>query len=334
VVDGRDGEAAGDGGRVMGGAAHIIGVPLDHGAGRRGVGMGPSAMRIAKLHDTLRRVGWKVRDRGDLHIVAPEAEEQANPGPAHARFLPTVAGACEELAAMVAGVMRDGGFPLVIGGDHSIAIGTISGLAVHARALADAASVVPVSGPASNLGVIWFDAHGDINTPESSPSGNIHGMPVSCLLGKGPPQLVNIGFPGAKLSPKRVAQIGLRDIDEQEKRLIWESGIHTYTMADIDQRGMSAVVAEAIEFVSDGTDLLHVSFDIDSVDPRVAPGTGTPNLGGLTYREAHLGLEMIAASKRLTSFEMVEVNPILDTYNQTSEVAVGLIASAMGKRIL
>ena len=184
------------------------------------------------------------------------------------------------------------------------------------------------------MGVIWFDAHGDINRPDTSPSGNIHGMPVSCLLGQGPAALTDIGYPGAKLDPQHFCQIGLRDIDAVERRLLRESGIHTFTMADIDRRAMAAVMEEALRLALDGTDMLHCSFDIDAVDPKVAPGTGTPKLGGLTYREAHLALEIMAETERMTSLEMVEVNPTLDDANKTAELAVELIASALGSRIL
>lgn len=303
---------------------HIIGVPLDHGAGRRGVGMGPSAMRIAKLHESLRRIGWNVVDQGDIHIPAPEIEDI---GEANARYLNTVATACTDLARQVERSLDQGAFPLVIGGDHSIAIGTISGIAdwwLRGKG--------GMPRPAS-IGVVWFDAHGDINTPESSETGNIHGMPVSCLLGHGPAALTSIGYAGAKLEAGNIIQIGLRDLDDAERRLIREFGVVPYTMADIDQRGMASIVREAIGRLA-GCDHIHVSFDIDVVDPRIAPGTGTPKLGGITYREAHLAMEMLAESNRVASLEMVEVNPILDTFNQTSEIAVGLIASAMGKRIL
>ncbi len=303
---------------------HIIGVPLDHGAGRRGVGMGPSAMRMARLRETLERIGWPVMDTGDIHIPSPETEDI---GDESMRYLDTVANACIDLCRQVERAMADGRFPLVIGGDHSIAIGTISGIAEHWLYRKGGAPR-----PAS-IGVLWFDAHGDINTPETTGSGNIHGMPVACLLGQGPNSLTKIGYAGQKLLPENVVQIGLRDIDEAEKQMIRECGVVPYTMADIDRRGMAAVMEEALGRLA-GCDLLHVSFDIDSVDPRIAPGTGTPKLGGLTYREAHLAMEMVADSKRLSSLEMVEVNPILDTLNQTSEIAVGLIASAMGKRIL
>jgi len=302
----------------------IIGVPLDHGAGRRGVGMGPSAIRIAGLHRRIERLGWAFEDSGDLHIPAPETRVS---GDAHARFLPIVLQACRDLADEVERALDDDVFPLVIGGDHSIAIGSISGVAAHVRKT-KGVNAQP------RVGVIWFDAHADINSPETSPSGNIHGMPVACLLGTGPAELCNLGFEGAKLDPSRVVQIGLRDIDEQEKRLVKASGIHAYTMEDIDKRGMPAIIKEAIEITTKDSDHLHVSFDIDGLDPGIAPGTGTPVLGGLTYREAHLALEQIAATGLLRSLDMVEVNPVLDIRNQTSEVAVGMIASALGSRIL
>jgi arginase len=306
---------------------HIIGVPLDHGAGRRGVNMGPSAIRLAGLHERLQRLGYTVRDRGDLFIAAPETQAQVHD---NAKYLPLIAKVCQELCFQVEEVLAQGAFPLVLGGDHSIAIGTISGIAatMHVKA----GVLDPVAPP--KLGVLWFDAHGDINRPDTSPSGNIHGMPVSCLLGQGPPELTHIAYPGAKVSPTTLCQIGLRDIDKREKELLRESGIHTYTMSDIDRRGIAQVVEEALRITTDGTELLHCSFDIDSVDPSVAPGTGTPKLGGLTYREAHLALEILAESGALSSMEMVEVNPALDHENRTGRLAVDLIGSALGERIL
>lgn len=307
---------------------HIIGAPLDHGAGRRGVGMGPSAVRIAGLHDALQRIGYAVEDHGDVTIPAPET---CPPGDPKLKYLPLVANACREVCAEVQGTLDRNGVPLVIGGDHSIAIGTISGLAAHLRG---AKGKSPSKGSPPRLGLIWFDAHGDINTPDTSPTGNIHGMPVACLLGHGPDELTNLGYPGAKLDPAFCVQIGLRDLDEVEKRHIKEWGIRAYTMEEIDRRGMATVVEEALVRVLSGADMLHVSFDVDAVDPQVAPGTGTRKIGGLTYREAHLACEIIAESGRLTSMELVEVNPILDHQNQTAELAVGLIASALGKRIL
>lgn len=302
---------------------HVVGVPLDHGAGRRGVGMGPSAVRIAGLHDALARIGYRIEDHGDVTIPAPET---CPPGDPKTKYLPLVSQACREVCAEVQSILERSGIPLVIGGDHSIAIGTISGIATHLKQLK--------AGPGSRLGVIWFDAHGDINTPETSPSGNIHGMPVACLLGQGPPELTGLGYPGAKVDPRRFVQIGLRDLDETEKRQLRESGITAFTMEDIDRRGMATVVEQAVELVMDGTDHVHVSFDVDAIDPMYAPGTGTRKIGGLTYREAHLALEIIAESGRLGSMELVEVNPILDNQNQTAELAVGLIASALGKKIL
>ncbi|MGE3854146.1 MAG: arginase [Planctomycetota bacterium] len=306
---------------------HVLGVPLDHGAGRRGVGMGPAAMRIAGLHNRLAVVPGAsgLRDLGDLVVPAPETLPE---GDRNARFLPLVTSVCKELAARVGTILRDGAFPLVLGGDHSIAIGTISGLAAHLAGQNPDATRPP------RLGVLWFDAHGDINTPQTTPSGNIHGMPVACLLGNGPASLVNIGYDGAKLDPARVVQIGLRDVDEGEKALIRNSGIHAFTMSDIDMRGMGEVMREAIGFATRDVDMLHISFDIDSLDPREAPGTGTTVPGGLTWREAHLALEMVAETGKLTSFELVEVNPTLDHGNHTAGVAVDLIASALGKRIL
>lgn len=305
---------------------HVIGVPMDHGAGRRGVGMGPAAIRIAGLHARLHQLGYEVHDLGDLSIPAPETLSH---GEVTAKYLPLIAKSCTELADFIPSMFADGGFPLVLGGDHSIAIGTISGLALEQHRRQRSTPAAP-----PRIGVVWFDAHGDINRPDTSPSGNIHGMPVSCVLGQGPDALTDVGYRGAKVDPHRFCQIGLRDIDATERRLLRESGIHTFTMADIDRRGMAAVMEEALRFALDGTEMLHCSFDIDAVDPREAPGTGTPKPGGLTYREAHLALEIMAETERLTSMEMVEVNPTLDTRNTTAELAVELIASALGSRIL
>jgi arginase len=303
---------------------NIIGVPLDHGAGRRGVGMGPSAIRIAGLHKALKRLGYNLTDLGDLSIPAPETQPEAE---VNAKFLPLITRACQDIAEKVVDSLSAGAFPLVIGGDHSIAIGSISGVATHLRSVYGETNL-------DHLGVIWFDAHGDSNTPASSPSGNIHGMPVATLIGNGPEPLTNIGYAGPKLRPRNLVMIGLRDIDAKERKFMNEAGIHTYTMSDIDRLGMSRVMDRALSIVTNGTDMLHISFDIDSLDPRVAPGTGTQSLGGLTYREAHLALEMVAETGGLTSFELAEVNPCLDDKNHTAELAVGLIASALGKRII
>jgi len=301
----------------------ILGAALDHGAGRRGVGMGPAALRLANLREALEKVGLSVEDLGDIEVKGPETEEVGIPS---ARYLGVVEKACREICDRVVKSIRSGALPLVIGGDHSVAIGTASGIATALRD--DATAGAP------EFGFLWFDAHADINTPATSPTGNIHGMSVACLLGKGPQELTAIGYEGAKIRPSRLVQIGLRDLDQEEKRRLRESNINAFTMTDIDRRGMAKVVDEAIQIATRDVDYLHVSFDIDVLDPSIAPGTGTAKKGGLTYREAHLALEMVAETGLLRSFELVEVNPVLDRENMTAQLAVGLIASAMGKRIL
>lgn len=303
---------------------HILGVPLDHGAGRRGVGMGPSALRVGGLHNALTLLGCTVTDRGDIDIAAPETLAA---GDSRARYLTLISAVCARVCREVVEVLQAGGLPLIIGGDHSLAIGTLSGVAAYLRARRTGDQAAPP-------GLIWFDAHCDINTPQSSPSGNIHGMPLACLLGHGPAALTTIGGAGAKLDAARCALVGVRDIDVAERSLLKASGIRIFTVADIDKRGMAAVMEEALAIASAPSGMLHVSFDVDVLDPEVAPGTGTTKPGGLTYREAHLGLEMVADCARLTSMEMVEVNPTLDLQNRTAELAVELIASALGKRIL
>lgn len=305
---------------------HVLGVPLDHGAGRRGVNMGPSSIRLAGLHAALARLGHRVIDHGDVNVPAPET---VDPGDPRARHLATITAACQEVAREVQAALAAGGFPLVIGGDHSIAAGTISGLAAHLRT-----QPPRPDGHPRRLGVVWFDAHGDINTPETSPTGNVHGMPVSCILGNGPRELSELCFAGAKVDARNLCLVGLRDLDPHEKDRLRSSGVRAYTMTDIDRQGMAAVVEAALDHATAGTDVLHVSFDIDALDPNVAPGTGTQKKGGLTYREAHLACEMIAETGRLQSMELVEVNPTLDVGNQTSELAVELIGSALGLRIL
>ena len=303
---------------------HILGVPLDHGAGRRGVGMGPSALRVAGLHGALAAIGCQLADLGDIDSAAPET---LTAGDSRARYLALIAAVCEQVCRRVCEVLDNDGLPLVIGGDHSVAIGTIAGIASHLRSQRNDRWT-------ERPGLIWFDAHGDINTPDSSPSGNIHGMPLACLLGKGSPALTGLGYAGAKLDASRCALIGVRDLDTQERELLKASGVRTFTMAEIDKRSLATVMDEAIAIASAPQRMLHVSFDVDVLDPTVAPGTGTTKPGGLTYREAHLALEMIADTERLTSLEMVEVNPTLDWQNQTAVLAVELIASALGKRIL
>ncbi len=294
----------------------VIGVPLDLGASRRGVDMGPSAIRAGRLHTRLKALGHTVQDAGN--VWSPEVEEDIPIGDPKLRFAETILASCKDLADKVDAAVRDGATPLVLGGDHSIAIGTQAGLARHSK----------------DRGMIWFDAHADFNTHESSPSGNIHGMPVSAVLGIGHPLLADFDQPGPKLKPENTVLVGLRDVDKGEARLMEDSGVSFYTMRDIDEYGMKKVVDEAMEIARKGVKDVHLSFDLDAVDPRWAPGTGTTVDGGLTYREAHLALEMLADAELLTSLEFVEVNPLLDNGNQTGKFAVGLIASALGKAIV
>lgn len=296
----------------------VFGVPTDIGASRRGASMGPEALRVAGFVEAIAARGVDVQDLGD---VAGPRNPVSGPVDGY-RHLDEVAAWNRAVFDASERVLAAGRMPIMLGGDHCLAIGSIAAVAAHCRQAG------------RKLRVLWLDAHADFNTREITPSGNIHGMPVACLLGKGPEELTAIGYPGAKLDASRVVQIGLRDLDEVERRDLRDSGIHAFTMEDIDRRGMATIVEQAVEIVMHGTDHVHVSFDVDSVDPQVAPGTGTRKIGGLTYREAHLAMEIIAESGRLKSMEMVEVNPILDMQNQTAELAVGLIASALGKKIL
>ncbi|MEO5928377.1 MAG: arginase [Candidatus Kapaibacterium sp.] len=298
---------------------HIVGFPMDLGADRRGVDMGPSALRIADIDEKLRALGYTVIDEGDIEVQVPEVLKILDP---HLKYLPEIAHACERLARKVKRVLKDGEFPLVLGGDHSMAIGTIAGVAGYCR---DAKK---------RLGVIWIDAHSDINVPGTSPSGNIHGMPVAASIGIGAPELSAVGGSFRKLDPTNIVMIGLRSVDEGERKIIREQGVTTYTMTDIDRLGIHRVMEESLDFLRARTDHIHVSFDLDSVDPSVAMGVGTPVPGGLTYREAHLIMEMIAERGGLGSLEVAEVNPILDDMNKGALFAADLVASAMGKRIL
>lgn len=298
---------------------HVIGVPMDLGSGRRGVDMGPSAIRIAGLHERLAALGHTVVDDGDLDI---HNMEELKVGDLHARYLAEIARANRALAALVQRVVRRGHFPLILGGDHSIAVGTVSGLSALGRARG------------RKLGVLWVDAHSDINTPGTSPSGNVHGMPLAALLGLGPGALTSIGGRFRKVAPENVALVGIRSVDEGERTHLRKLGVHVYTMADIDRDGIHIVMEKAIENVTRETDMVHVSFDLDSVDPSLAPGVGTPVKGGLDYREAHLVMESLAGAGVMTSLELVEVNPILDDRNRSAQFAVELIESAFGKKIL
>jgi len=297
----------------------LLGVPMDLGSGRRGVDMGPSALRIAGVASALAARGHRVFDGGDIDI---KNMEEVSFGSRHARFMGEIARASALLSQAVERIMERRRFPLVLGGDHSIAIGTISGAAAHCRR------------KRKKLGVLWIDAHSDIHVPKTSPSGNIHGMPLAALFGLGPKELTGVGGPGAKLDPARVALVGIRSLEDGERRHLTELGIRVYTMSEIDRDGVHAVMSDALARVTDGTDCLHVSFDLDAVDPTLAPGVGTPVKGGLDYREAHTIMELIAASKRMTSMEVVEVNPILDERNRSAVLAVELLESAFGKRIL
>ena len=304
---------------ARGAAVHLIGFPMDLGADRRGVDMGPSARRIAAIGETIRALGYHVVDEGDIEIQVPEVLQIRDP---HLKYLPEIAAACGKLARTVKRVLKEGAFPLVLGGDHSMAIGTIAGVAGYCR---DAKK---------RLGVIWIDAHADINVPKTSPSGNIHGMPVAASIGIGAPELTSVGGKFRKLDPTNVVMIGLRSVDEGERKLIREHGVRAYTMSDVDRLGVHRVMEESLEYLRERADHIHISFDLDSVDPIVASGVGTPVPGGLTYREAHLIMEMIAEFGAFNSLEVAEVNPILDTMNRSALFAADLVASVMGKRIL
>ncbi|TYS57310.1 arginase [Sutcliffiella horikoshii] len=294
----------------------IIGVPMDLGQTRRGVDMGPSAIRYAGVVERLENLTQTIEDLGDIEIGS---RERMTTGESNLKNLKAVAEASENLASKVDEVLSNGRFPLVFGGDHSIAIGTIAGLAKHY----------------SNMGVIWYDAHGDLNTGETSPSGNIHGMPLAVSLGIGDSTLTKIGGDHAKIRPENIVIIGARSLDEGEKVLIKEKGIKVFTMHEIDRMGMAAVMEEAIAYLRErDTDGVHLSLDLDGLDPHDAPGVGTPVLGGISYRESHLAMEMLEEANILTSAEFVEVNPILDERNKTATVAVALMGSLFGEKLL
>ncbi len=290
----------------------IIGVPMDLGQKNRGVNMGPSALRYADLAKRLRDLGYEVQDYGNVAVPVGDAlYEEGNDN-----FLSIIAKTCELTYEAGSNAIEEGCLPVFLGGDHSISIGTIGGVTDH-----------------SPTGVIWVDAHGDFNTPETSRSGNIHGMPLSALIGKGFDELVNVGRPGAKITPDDVVLIAIRDLDPQERKALKRSGISIYTMRDIDERGIGNVVREGLKKL-EHLHRIHVSLDIDSMDPVEAPGVGTPVNGGLTYREAHLMMEIISDTHSLTSMDIVEINPILDRYNKTAKIAVDLAVSLFGKSIL
>jgi arginase len=294
----------------------LIGVPIDLGAGRRGVDMGPSAMRYTGLHQRIAALGHTVRDLGNL--LAPMIETGAAPGlDPRLRYLEPIAELCEALADMVAACVSRGQLPLILGGDHSLSIGSVSG-----------------SARGRTLGLIWVDAHADFNTAETTPSGNIHGMSLAALSGRGHPRLTGMAGKSPAIRPEQIALVAARDIDPLERVALRGSGVHIFTMHEIDRRGMARVMEEAIAVISRDTDGYHVSFDLDVVDPRAAPGVGTPVLGGISYREAHLAMELLAQAGGMRSLDLVEVNPILDEHNVTAELAVEMALSALGKRIL
>ncbi|HKS68317.1 MAG TPA: arginase [Candidatus Acidoferrales bacterium] len=297
----------------------IIGVPMDLGASRRGVDMGPSTLRVAGLQARLKQLGHQVEDIGNIVVKQPEEQHY---GVKNAKYLDEIADTCKGLGEITAKALDEGFLPLVLGGDHSIAVGTMAGVAAHYRK------------DSKRIGLIWLDAHGDMNTPESSPSGNVHGMPLASIMGYGPSELTELAGIKPMVEPRSVALVGVRDLDSKERRLMKDSGVHPFTMRDIDERGMREVMAEALRFTSDDTAGVAVSLDMDFVDPSDAPGVGTPVRGGVTYREAHLALEMIADSRSMVSFELVEINPVIDLHNTTATLGVELVLSGLGKKIL
>jgi arginase len=297
----------------------IIGAPLDLGAGRRGVDMGPSAVRVANLNGRLGELGYEVEDMGNVPVVQPESQPEGQP---QAKYLAQITDTCTSLAKIVDKALAKSKFPLILGGDHSIAVGTVSGVSKHYRTRKE------------KIGIIWIDAHTDMNTPDTSPSGNVHGMPLACCIGTGPDELTRIFNYAPKVDPANVALVGIRSVDGKEREVVQHSGVHVFTMRDIDERGLGPVIEEAVRIASSGTAGFHVSLDMDAVDPQEAPGVGTPVRGGITYREAHLAMETLNDTGKMLSMEVVEVNPVIDEVNRTAILAVELVMSAMGKRIL
>ncbi|EME72608.1 arginase [Bacillus sonorensis] len=298
----------------------MIGVPMDLGQLRRGVDMGPSAIRCAGVNERLESLCDDIEDLGDITIGQREDEKEGGQPASEEeiRNLKAITSASVKLAQTVDKMVASGSFPLVLGGDHSIAIGTLAGLAKHYQ----------------NLGVIWYDAHADVNTKETSPSGNIHGMPLAISMGIGHERLTGIYGDGAKVKPENIVIIGARSLDDGEKKLIRDRGIKVYTMHEIDRLGMTRIMEETIEYLRERTDGVHLSLDLDALDPNDAPGVGTPVAGGISYRESHLAMEMLEESNLITSAEFVEVNPILDEKNRTAETAVALMGSLFGEKLL
>jgi arginase len=299
---------------------HIIGVPLDLGAGRRGVDMGPSALRIAGVGEQIAALGHAVSDKGDLPAPIPETKTPRDEKRKYAREIAKV---CNKVYLTALESLAEGAIPLVLGGDHSLGAGSVAAAAEWARRTHE-----------RPIGVLWVDAHGDMNTPSTSPSGNVHGMPLAALLGPEPAELSQIGGWSPKLQPGKTVLIGLRNLDEREKVAVRDSKVHVFTMKDIDRQGIASIVEQAVALAGDGTAGIHVSFDMDACDPAIAPGVGTAVKGGLDYREAHMVMEILADSGRLTSLDVVEVNPTLDVRNQTAQLATELVLSALGMKIL
>jgi arginase len=298
---------------------HLIGVPLDLGGGRRGVDMGPSAVRIAGIADRLAALGHRVRDLGDIVTPTPETREAGDP---KKRYITEIQAVCEALYAQSLDTLTRGAFPIVIGGDHSLGAGSVAASASFARR-----RQLPV-------GLIWVDAHADMNTPATTVSGNVHGMPLAALLGEDPRELALIGGYEPKVSPEHTVLVGVRNLDDHEKDEVRASGVHVFTMKDIDRQGASSVIEQAIRIACQGTAGMHVSFDLDVCDPTIAPGVGTPVRGGLNYREAHMMMEVLADARRMIALDLVEVNPVLDVQNTTAVLAAELAASALGLKIL
>ena len=297
----------------------VIGVPLDLGQSRRGVDMGPSAVRVAGLEARLEAIGHVVEDGGNVAVAMPEQKKE---GAAHAKYLKEITATCTKSAELVLKSLEAGKVPLVLGGDHSVAAGTVAGVAEYYRK------------QNQKVGLIWIDAHSDINTPDTSPSGNVHGMPLAAIMGLGPAELGNIFNFSPKIHAENCVLVGIRDVDAHEKENIRRAGVEVFTMRDIDERGMRSVMEEALRMAGRGTAGYHVSLDMDWIDPEDAPGVGTPVWGGATYREAHLAMEIISDHGRMLSLEIVEVNPVIDEHNQTADLAVELALSAFGKKIL
>jgi arginase len=301
-------------------SVHIVGVPLDLGGNRRGVDMGPSAFRIAGIGERIAALGCPVADKGDLPAPIPETRQRRDE---RKMYIADIAKVCQKVYQTALASLQEGAVPLVLGGDHSLGAGSVAAAAAWARTTRE----LPI-------GLLWVDAHGDMNTPSTSPSGNVHGMPLAALLGPEPSELSSIGGMSPKVLPAHTVIIGVRNLDETEKEAVRASHVHVFTMKDIDRQGIASVVEQAVNLAGNGTAGIHVSFDMDVCDPSIAPGVGTPVKGGLDYREAHMVMEIVADSGLLSSLDMVEVNPTLDIQNATAQLGTELVLSALGKKIL